>query len=113
MSVPVVSLMSAVSSAGTFWWMDGPCVKLCLGKEERRITYQFLQALAEHRSDISTFGVESAETLCPADEFAVIDALLPISPKQRGLLGNERYRSISVMTRLTSMGTRTRGGVYV
>ena len=46
-----------------------------------------LQALAEHRSDIPAFGVESAETLGPADEFAVIDALLPIQPRESHILG--------------------------
>jgi hypothetical protein len=38
-----------------------------------------LQAIAEHRSDISAFGIASAETLGPANEFAVIDALLPVT----------------------------------
>ena len=38
-----------------------------------------LQALTEHRSNVTAFGVESAKTLGPADKFAVIDALLPNS----------------------------------
>jgi hypothetical protein len=46
------------------------------GREE---THMSLQAIAEHRSDISAFGIGSAETLGPANEFAVIDALLPIT----------------------------------
>ena len=37
----------------------------------------FLQALTKHGSDISALGIGRAETLCPANEFAVIDALLP------------------------------------
>ena len=43
-----------------------------------------LQAFAEHRSDISAFGIGSAETLGPANEFTVIDALLPIAQKAWG-----------------------------
>jgi len=43
------------------------------------------QAIAEHRSDISAFGIVSAETLGPANEFAVIDALLPITRNAGGL----------------------------
>jgi hypothetical protein len=72
--------------------------------EKREKTHMSLQAIAEHRSYISTFGVGSAETLGPANEFAVIDALLPITRK--AWVGSTP--SISVMTRLTSMGTRTR-----
>jgi len=52
-------------------------------------TYVFLQALAEHLSDVPAFGVESAETLGPADEFAVIDALLPIQPRESRILGTQ------------------------
>ena len=48
-----------------------------------------LQALAEHRRDISAFGIEGAETLGPADEFAVIDALLPIQPRESRILGTQ------------------------
>ena len=64
----------------------------------------FLQAIAEHRSDIPAFGIRGAETLGPANEFAMIDALLPIT--RNAWVGN--IPSISVMTRLTSMGMRTR-----
>ncbi len=51
---------------------------LCPEKGEKE-THMALQAIAEHRSDISAFGIGSAETLGPANEFAVIDALLPIT----------------------------------
>ena len=40
-----------------------------------------LQALTEHRRNIPAFGIESAETLGPTNEFAVIDTLLPIQPQ--------------------------------
>jgi hypothetical protein len=40
-------------------------------------TNVFLQALPEHGSDIAALRIGRAETLCPANEFAVIDALLP------------------------------------
>ena len=71
---------------------------------EKKETHISLQAIAEHRSDISAFGIRSAEALGPANELAVIDALLPIT--RNAWVGN--IPSISVMTRLTSMGTRTR-----
>jgi hypothetical protein len=100
--VPVVSLMSAVSSAGTSW--GHPVSNTPMAVFEKRETHMSLQAIAEHRSDISAFGIGSAETLGPANEFAMIDALLAITRK--AWVGNTP--SISVMTRLTSMGTRTR-----
>jgi hypothetical protein len=80
--------------------------------EGREETHMSLQAIAEHRSDISAFGVGSAETLGPANEFAVIDALLPITRNAWGCWEHIQTISSSVMTRLTSMGTRTRD-VYV
>ncbi len=53
---------------------------LCLRRRrEGEETHMSLQAIAEHRSDISAFGIASAETLGPANEFAVIDALLSIT----------------------------------
>ena len=105
MRVPVVSLMSAVSSAGTFWGHPvSNTTPMAVSEKRKRETHMSLQAFAEHRSDISAFGIGSAETLGPANEFAVIDALLPIA--QKAWVGNTP--SISVMTRLTSMGTRTR-----
>jgi hypothetical protein len=63
----------------------------------------FFQALAEHISDITTLGVGRSETLCPANEFAVIDTFLPVYAKAYVL----RTPSILVMTP-TSMGRRTR-----
>jgi hypothetical protein len=51
-----------------------------------------LQAIAEHRSDISALGVGGAETLGPANEFAVIDALLAINPKGVGWETHPRFR---------------------
>jgi hypothetical protein len=68
-----------------------------------------LQALTEHRRDIPAFGVESAETLGPADKFSVIDALLPIEPQ--GVTYCLGRSPTLVRTRLTSMGTRTRRDV--
>ena len=75
------------------------------GREE---TDMSLQAIAEHRSDISAFGIATAETLGPANEFAVIDAFLPITRKAWGCWEHIHTISSSAMTRLTSMGTRTR-----
>lgn len=77
---------------------------LCAEKGEKE-THMSLQAIAEHRSDITALGIASAEALCPANEFAVIDALLPVTRNARRLI---HTISSSVMTRLTSMGTRTR-----
>lgn len=54
-------------------------------REGREDTHMSLQAIAEHRSDISAFGVASAETLGPANELAVIDAFLPITRNARWL----------------------------
>jgi len=52
---------------------------MAVSGERGEETHMSLQAIAEHRSDISAFGIGSAETLGPANEFAVIDALLPIT----------------------------------
>src|SRR6266850_8090509 len=77
MSVPVVSLMSAVSSARTFWVDPMSNILKTLHSERKKAnTDIFLQALPEHGSDISALRIGRAETLCPANEFAVIDALL-------------------------------------
>jgi hypothetical protein len=68
-----------------------------------------LQTLTEHRRDIPAFGVESAETLGPADEFAMIDTVLPIEPQ--GVTYCWGRSPTLGRTRLTSMGTRTRRDV--
>ena len=62
---------------------------LCPRRERK--THMFPQAIAEHRSDISAFGIDSTETLGPANEFAVIDALLPITRKRVGGLGRHSH----------------------
>jgi hypothetical protein len=79
---------------------------MILGMSERRETYAYMlfQALAKHLCDISALGVGRSETLCPANEFAVIDTFLPMNPNT-GVLG---MPTGSLMTRLTSMGMRTR-----
>jgi hypothetical protein len=81
-------------------------VNMILGRSERRETYPYMlvQALAEHLCDISALGVGRSETLCPANEFAMIDTFLSMNPKT-GALG---MPTGSVMTRRTSMGMRTR-----
>jgi hypothetical protein len=58
---------------------------MILGISERRETYAYMlfQALAEHLCDISALGVGRSETLCPANELAVIDTFLPM-----GSVGN-------------------------
>jgi hypothetical protein len=86
MSVPVVSLISAVSSAGTSWCVPDTSIR---ARNSKIYAHVCLQALAEHRSDVPAFGVESAETLGPADEFAMIDALLPIQPHESRILGTQ------------------------
>jgi hypothetical protein len=85
---------------------------MAVSEKGREETHMSLQAIAEHRSDISAFGVGSAETLGPANKFAVIDALLPNTRNAWGCWEQIHTISSSVMTRLTSMGTRTRY-VYV
>jgi hypothetical protein len=58
-------------------------VKMTMAVSERGESYPyvFFQALAEHVSDVPALGVGRSETLCPTNEFAVIDTLLPVYPK--------------------------------
>jgi hypothetical protein len=60
MSVPVVSLMRAVSSHGTFW------NEQMYARDES--THKSLERVGEHGSDVSSLDVGSSETLGPSNE---------------------------------------------
>ena len=81
--------------------------------------YVFIQALAEHFSDVPALGVGRSETLCPTNEFAVIDTVLPVYPKTHVLgkanrFGNDDLRAwvreLEMFTSRWSASSRTRSG---